>query len=620
MRQKIVALGLFILVVGASSFNGWTQGAEHFALEDVHLVSWDDLPEGYPSHTGPVSAAIIMAWHASHGYPQLLPDLNQDGSIDEDDTVLLAQEFTEQMVPDTVDGIYAPTVIDVLASHVGARYPDEFTMLIYDLSFPQEYHDRKGHPFELWRYPWIGIELLEDPSHENYTHHLEQQEPGIVGYGYEPEVNQFSVSRSFNAHEGPEGWPVDLVNTDRVGLGPESVWETALSWESNHWWFVSPEWIPFEIFIVLLPNNPTLGSSVPGDDPNETPPGGSSDSSGGDPAEPTPPGGSTSSSSGGDSTSPEPPPGSWDDGSNDVGTPGGDSGSESSESADVLIEMIRVGMGYNPRVDAAPGDQVLYNLYVWQLGPDVPRNIVAELRIPTGMSLDWIEGNPTYDWREGNPILGATSPENRIIRWEIDEMELQQATPGVPGTRGVDLWLQWLQVTVEETACGPLQFTYNVSSTTPDPDLSYNVGSLTAMIGPCDPESEPEGETGEDPAPTTLPNLWVTNVTGCWDWSDDGQEHVIATVTGIIHNGGKATASGVRARVTAGCISDTVYVGTILAGSQKTVSATLDIGAYDGVSWPVPTSITADPSDTVDEADESNNTTSSSFPESSECH
>ena len=67
-------------------------------------------------------------------------------------------------------------------------------------------------------------------------------------------------------------------------------------------------------------------------------------------------------------------------------------------------------------------------------------------------------------------------------------------------------------------------------------------------------------------------------------------------------------------------MSTSKYVGTIAAGSQKTVSATIDIGAYDSVSWVVPTSIKADPSNLVQEADESNNTTDSGFPESSECH
>ena len=93
----------------------------------------------------------------------------------------------------------------------------------------------------------------------------------------------------------------------------------------------------------------------------------------------------------------------------------------------------------------------------------------------------------------------------------------------------------------------------------------------------------------------------------------------MATVSGIVHNGGQASASGVRVRITAGGVSTTKYVGTVLAGGQRSVSATIDAGAYDSIHWPVPTSIIADPSNTIQEGDESNNTTNSSFPESNDC-
>ncbi|MBU1050479.1 hypothetical protein KKG90_10715, partial [Candidatus Bipolaricaulota bacterium] len=94
----------------------------------------------------------------------------------------------------------------------------------------------------------------------------------------------------------------------------------------------------------------------------------------------------------------------------------------------------------------------------------------------------------------------------------------------------------------------------------------------------------------------------------------------IATVTGIVHNGGQADAANVKAEITAGGKSTVVTVGTISAGGQKTVSATIDVGDYNQVSWPVSTSIEADPYHTITEADESNNTTNSSFPQSSDCN
>jgi len=109
-------------------------------------------------------------------------------------------------------------------------------------------------------------------------------------------------------------------------------------------------------------------------------------------------------------------------------------------------------------------------------------------------------------------------------------------------------------------------------------------------------------------------------MTGCWSWSNDTREHVIATVTGIVHNGGQATASNVWALVMANGVSKTVSVGTLAAGAQKTVSATLDLGSIDTMLWPAQTSITADPSNLITEADETNNSTNSAFPQSATCH
>jgi len=244
-------------------------------------------------------------------------------------------------------------------------------------------------------------------------------------------------------------------------------------------------------------------------------------------------------------------------------------------------------------------------LQVWHTGPDIPRNTVAELTVPFGVQIDWLGGNPAE--MAGWP--------GRHFVWSIPDGSLQVANPALGMTPGVDVWLELLQITVAEGVCQTIELACETSSTTPDPNLQNNQGTLVEAFGPCGDGSD----SGEQPAPSGLSNLWVTNMKGCWTWSGDGRERVIATVTGVVHNGGQADASGVQAQVVAGGVSTIVHVGTILAGGQETVSVTIDIGPYDGVSWPVPTSITADPSDSIREADESNNTTDSSFPESSDC-
>ena len=52
-----------------------------FAVADLELLSYEALPDGTVAQSGPLCAAIVMAWLAHHGYPGLLPDLNADGKV-----------------------------------------------------------------------------------------------------------------------------------------------------------------------------------------------------------------------------------------------------------------------------------------------------------------------------------------------------------------------------------------------------------------------------------------------------------------------------------------------------------------------------------------------------------
>ncbi len=571
MRQLILTVLITIMSVCILSEKG--QCSDYFALEDLHLISWEHLPYGHPTHTGPVSTAVLMAWYATHGYPQLLSDLNYDGEISEDDTVLLAQQFAEEMAADDREGVFDPFVVDVLATYIGENCADEFILLIFDPSFADEYRIWMNREYDPDRYPGVEIILLQEPDLDTYVGLLEDYHPGIVGCGMEPEPNRYSVSRSHERSVDDDEGPVDLVNTDRSYFGPEPVWETELRMGGELWWFTSPEWTPFEILIVPIPRDEDAeagDSGVPDDSPD------------------TPPGGTPSGGTDGEST---PPP--------------GDSSWGHDESSDLTIVVFNSGLEPFDVAQNAPGEQVRHLLQVWHTGPHIPRNVVVELTIPFGVQIDWVGGNPAE----------MTGWPGRHFVWSVPEGSLQVAHPSLGMTPGVDVWLEGFQITVDESICTTLELACEVSSTTLDPNLSNNVASLMESFGSCNGDSN----SGTQPPPSTLPNLWVTNMTGCWEWSGDGREHVMATVTGIVHNGGQAAASSVRVCISAGGETTSEYVGTISAGSQRRVSATIDIGPYDRVSWAVPTSITADPGNLIQEADESNNMTRSSFPESSEC-
>ena len=1193
---------LSLVCVALMSVAVLAAASEPFVLEELHLIHWEDIPEGRPSYTGPVSAAILMSWYAEHGYPLLLPDLNHDGQINEEDTRLLARDFGEEMGGRLIeDKLGDPFLVYPLARYVADRYPNEFRMLIYDESFPEEVQRDLGQSFDPEEVGGIVMDVLEDPFYELYTYHLEQQRPGIVGIGHDmPEWNDFAVSRSYiPGEEMPEGWPVNLASTGTLQFAHEPVWETFMRLEPERWGFLVPEWVPFEILIILFPEDEELGApGAPGDGPGGDPfdPG---NDPGGDPRIPlfpfdpdefgpcclpdgscqevnaiecqdlggtfnvpgltcndvdclprtdepcailqgeivdmcytydassttvmieatfkihntgsvhadnisamliasivdgtnvgtetvwihnlfipagathtmfytfsdtvtlgTPTGMYTGMwlQQAAPATCPatimpavgltQIPPVLCDGGTTPGGSPsGGTPGGTPGESADLVITMNLVAPSSEPVADDSKPQ---YNLTVWNNGPDTARNVVLRLTMPSEVT--------TLD-AGLSPIYTAKRPPNDVIEWHIGDKP-------VPNGKGV-----WLQAGIDTGFCGNLLYQFEVTSDTSDPDLTNNSDTLTTQVGPCDggtppggsgdnrqpgdptfetgvcclpdascdtttadicsqrggafilgescasyvcprpsselcaqvdgeitdicyeyqgdllqifasyaihnhgsvaanditayalvglndgvnglgggpecqdwtygidipaggtytydhvfstvvpnlnlsklsylygslwlqveapwdcwpiikqdfvqtwdpapfcgpttdgepgtppggqddggtpgdippggtdslagacclpdgtcdslseatctgrdgffygpgtdcsdircfpaedppcpivysrvtdacqlyqgpdqpmivkadfelrnpgtkdavsvqvkliagvpllanlvttysdvynfvvpmipaggshtfshtfdiwpaPPQQPTGQTvvmmfaapvtplckpniqsatqlfhlltfgpderhcpegsgtppggegepvgacclpdgscdalsvvdcrnrggqyqgdgvpcasvtctgGEpepepDPTPTLLPNLWVTDMTGCWTWSNDGQEHVVATVTGIVHNGGRASASNVRARVTAGGKSTTVTVGTISAGGQKAVSATLDIGAYDTVSWPVSTSITADPLHQITEADESNNTTNSAFPQSSNCN
>ena len=293
-------IGLLTVILTLSLFAVVATGQEFLELETLHLIAWEDIPGGELTYAGPLSAAILMAWHAETGYPRLLEDLNGDGHIDEADTIELALEFAEPM--GAHDGpVWDPRIVDVLAPYVADRYPDTFEMWVYDPSIPDEFRDHLGRSFDPADYPGIEILILEEPSHLAYVEHLEHHRPGIVGIGFESDPNEYAVSRSAVLDREPVGWPVDLANTSRMIFGPEPVWETILRERFEAWVFDLGDWIPFEAFIVLVPVRNAEGgpADTPGDDPGDPFDPGPGGDPGDDPFDPGQPGGDPGGDPGG---------------------------------------------------------------------------------------------------------------------------------------------------------------------------------------------------------------------------------------------------------------------------------------------------------------------------------
>ena len=116
----MLALGLLL------AFNLWSfaQPGEPsgFIVSDLQLISTASRPDWGDHWTAPVEAATILAWFHDHGYPRLLEDLNNDGVIDELDTIELADTLGKgSMETDSPYGTTDALLVFGLASYVLPR-------------------------------------------------------------------------------------------------------------------------------------------------------------------------------------------------------------------------------------------------------------------------------------------------------------------------------------------------------------------------------------------------------------------------------------------------------------------------------------------------------------------
>ncbi len=258
--KRLIAMGLLLVVLAGAGQE--VPERKTFEVPDLQLISHEALSDGTVAHSGPVCAAIVMAWFARHGYPALLPDLNEDGVVDEADTLLLAARFAEEMGVRPDRPALDPRVMDALARYVADAYPHEFTLKVWDDTFEAEYRTVFARPLQQEDYPGIRIELHPNATHADYTGELLAAEGVILGLGRERESNTFFMGRSFELAKGGQGWPIDLVDTsDDPGMPglQGQILPTVMQEGPDRWWLVRyGGWLPLEFMLSLSP------VSVPG--------------------------------------------------------------------------------------------------------------------------------------------------------------------------------------------------------------------------------------------------------------------------------------------------------------------------------------------------------------------
>lgn len=236
---------------------------DYFELGDLQLVPHQAVLEGTEAYTGPTCSAIVLAWLAEHGFRALLPDLNEDGVIDEQDTIILAGRLSPAMRVQPERGALDPWLVDAIARYLAERYPDQFLIKLYDDTFREEYRAVMGRPFDPGLYPHITFELRDNATHTDYTEELLSAEGVILGLGSERERNRFFVGRSFRMPQQPEGYPINVVDTsDDPGLADlqAQVYPTYMREGETHWLVAYGGWQPLEFMLALSPvREPELG-------------------------------------------------------------------------------------------------------------------------------------------------------------------------------------------------------------------------------------------------------------------------------------------------------------------------------------------------------------------------
>jgi len=256
MRRSLFMV-LVCLAVG--SLIGLAQESQvpGLILTDLQLISHESLPQWSSAWTGPIQAATIAAWFADHGYPALMQDFNGDGVIDELDTIQLADRFGEGEMD--ADAEIPPTdarVAITLAKYFADRYPDEFVMKIYDLTFPNEYGAEYPGSFAPDMVPGIEIVIEEEPSVESYAYELASGEGVIVGLEQDDDINMYLAGRSFIYEQTPEGFtPVDFAwsKENRFEPGHQGIVLDTVAMMDDRFYVDFFDWVPVEFMLALSP-------------------------------------------------------------------------------------------------------------------------------------------------------------------------------------------------------------------------------------------------------------------------------------------------------------------------------------------------------------------------------
>lgn len=256
---------------------GWIAMAQPdipgYVVSDLQLISQESKANWSEKWTGPIQAATILAWFSEHGYPALLRDFNNDGVIDELDTVELADILGRIfMSTEAVRGTTDVRLVLGLAQYVAEVYPDQFELKIFDSGFAGELSIEEGQTFDPNLVPGIELLLEVDPAIAAYEGELESGEGVILGVLL-GDGNTYLSGRSFLYEPTMDGdTPIDLAwaSEDFWLVGHQGkVLETVGKMDEFFYLDYPSGWARVEFMLALSPTDDPAGTSTPDGCPDD---------------------------------------------------------------------------------------------------------------------------------------------------------------------------------------------------------------------------------------------------------------------------------------------------------------------------------------------------------------
>ncbi|MFC2082991.1 CARDB domain-containing protein [Candidatus Bipolaricaulota bacterium] len=262
MVAACVSVMLAVVVLGL------TCHAERYMVGDLQLIGWESVPKADSSWSGPVEAATILAWYAAHGYSWILPDLNDDGFIDEQDTAglagILGREFMEA---DTTLGTTDSALVWGIGAYLAEVAGGWFGMRVYDAGFAHEWQDQPPSGFRPDEIPGVAVDAWDDPSLADYGAEMAAGALTILGLTRgDDQPNVYVAGRSVNdGFEESAVTGVGFVSSQddpcRAGIQGRVV--DTLGKSTTAWWIrVDGVWYEVEFMLALWETEPESAAAA----------------------------------------------------------------------------------------------------------------------------------------------------------------------------------------------------------------------------------------------------------------------------------------------------------------------------------------------------------------------